>query len=130
MLRPAEDPAAGTSREAGPDYRVCMDLELQADQEKRSLEGSAYSEARERADDFRRDALEDPAAAIYPHADVSDVELAAAIDGIVQKPVVITRQGAEAAVLVSVDFFNRAHAAVELLEDDEPAEAEEAVAAG
>ncbi|MFD0481969.1 hypothetical protein ACFQ46_05110 [Kineococcus sp. GCM10028916] len=95
-----------------------MDLELQADQEKRSLEGSAYSEARERADDFRRDALEDPAAAIYPHADVSDVELTAAIDGIVQKPVVITRQGAEAAVLVSVDFFNRAHAAVELLEDD------------
>ena len=77
-----------------------------------------YAEARERVEEFRRDAREDPAAAIYPHADVADVELPTLLDGIVQKPLVITRQGAEAAVVVSVEFFNRAHAAVELLEDD------------
>jgi hypothetical protein len=77
-----------------------------------------YAEARERVEEFHRDAREDPAAAIYPHADVADVDLPVLLDGILQKPLVVTRQGAEAAVVVSVDFFNRAHAAVELLEDD------------
>lgn len=77
-----------------------------------------YAEARERVEEFRREAREDPAAAIYPHAEAVDVDLTTVIDGIVQRPLVLTRQGAEAAVVVSVEFFNRAHAAVELLEDD------------
>lgn len=89
-----------------------------------------YAEARERVEEFRRDAREDPAAAIYPHADAADVDLSRVIDGIVQRPLVITREGAEAAVVVSVDFFNRAHAAVELLEDDAtPVDADEQVGA-
>lgn len=77
-----------------------------------------YAEARERVEDFRRDAREDPASAIYPHADESDVQLSEVIDSVLRKPLVVTRAGEEAAVIVSIDFFNRAHAAVELLEDD------------
>lgn len=77
-----------------------------------------YAEARERVAEFRRDAQEDPASAIYPHADETEVDLSAVIDGVLRKPLVVTRGGSEAAVIVSVDFFNRAHAAVELLEDD------------
>jgi hypothetical protein len=77
-----------------------------------------YAEARERVAEFRRDAQEDPASAIYPHADEAEVDLSAVIDGVLRKPLVVTRAGSEAAVIVSVDFFNRAHAAVELLEDD------------
>lgn len=77
-----------------------------------------YAEARERVAEFRRDAQEDPASAIYPHADETEVDLSAVIDGVLRKPLVVTRGGAESAVIVSVDFFNRAHAAVELLEDD------------
>ncbi|ABS01862.1 hypothetical protein FHR75_001782 [Kineococcus radiotolerans] len=93
--------------------------EQQSDVKDRDTDWAAeYAEARERVAEFHRDAREDPAAAIYPHADVADVELPRLLDGIVEKPLVITRQGAEAAVVVSVDFFNRAHAAVELLEDD------------
>lgn len=77
-----------------------------------------YAEARVRVEDFRRDALEDPASRIYPHADETEVQLSDVIDGVLHKPLVVTREGEEAAVIVSVDFFNRAHAAVELLEDD------------
>ncbi|MEZ0165833.1 hypothetical protein AB2L27_13830 [Kineococcus sp. LSe6-4] len=77
-----------------------------------------YAEARERVAEFRRDAAEDPASAIYPHADETEVDLSDVIDGVLRKPLVVTRGGTEAAVIVSVDFFNRAHAAVELLEDD------------
>ncbi len=87
-------------------------------------------QARERAEEFRRDAREDPATAIYPHAEVTSVDLRTVLDGIVRKPLVVTREGQEAAVVVSVDFFNRAHAAVELLEDDATAEAEDALSAG
>ncbi|PRY13933.1 hypothetical protein [Kineococcus rhizosphaerae] len=107
-----------------------MELDPHSVQEQpRSSDASAW-EARERAEEFRRDAREDPATAIYPHADLDSVDLRSVVDGIVRRPLVITRGEQEAAVVVSVDFFNRAHAAVELLEDDASAEAEEAVAAG
>ncbi|WP_432563926.1 hypothetical protein [Kineococcus sp. SYSU DK003] len=98
-----------------------MDLDSQTEQQDRpEVEADT---ARERAAEFRRDAREDPAAAIYPHADLADVDLTDVVDSIVRQPLVVTRQGAEVAVVVSVDFFNRAHAAVELLEDDATAEA-------
>lgn len=95
-------PTTEQSTEQGTDHSIAVE----------------YEQARERVEDFRRDAREDPASAIYPHADELDVQLSDVIDGVLRKPLVVTRAGEEAAVIVSVDFFNRAHAAVELLEDD------------
>ncbi|GAA0318348.1 type II toxin-antitoxin system Phd/YefM family antitoxin [Kineococcus aurantiacus] len=107
-----------------------MELDPHSVQTQTRPSGPSAWEARERAEEFRRDAREDPATAIYPHADLSTVDLATVVDGIVRRPLVITRDDREAAVLVSVDFFNRAHAAVELLEDDATAEAEDAFSGG
>ncbi|PRY08410.1 hypothetical protein [Kineococcus rhizosphaerae] len=95
-----------------------------ADEAERELEkygpdlGETHAQALARVAQMRQDAEQDPAAEMFPHADVEHVDLPAVTAGIGKDPLVVTADGQEVAVIVSLDFFNRAYAALELLEEE------------